>query len=182
MIMMTAQILYLLIGIIGVVVFSVQNSKNGKKVEAKSIVGSCVTVILTVIFMYIFAYVIFLVSANMVGGMTSIVLGCIGDVAVPLIIALGSMLLIGKIFGRKQSGLLITGIVAAVCLILGCILDGVDLVEQQKLIEQMMSGSGSFFDIFMYQPKFTYIVKILVLVPAIVRLVLTAIDKNNQAN
>lgn len=173
---MITEIVYLVIGVVAVIILTCLNRGLTKPDKNKRIVFSFLTVLVTTVLMIVSSEYVPIID----GESEEVLWGCIGVVVIPLVLSFGSILLLIKLSGRKQKGLIISAIFAAVCCALGCLFESKFLIELQEYISQMDFDSNSLWTAFSFEPKYVYLVKALILLPSVFELLVSCIFEKTK--
>lgn len=181
---MITEIVYMIIGAIGILLFSLKADTLGKetdslekRIRAKYILFSAMTVVVTAVLMLVSEIYV----PKLGTGKAQIFFGCIGAVAIPLILGLISIIFINKICNRKQKRLTLLIIIAAVCVALACVLEGMDLAEAQRFLAEMDYDSMSLMQMMSFQPKFVIVVRILVWIPTLLGILFSVLPTDGKS-
>lgn len=192
---MLTEIIYLIIGLIGMILMlnlarkkaadSPQNSGNG----SKQIILSVVTLLATAILMLISSTYI-PAMANITGNSqesAQIFFGCLGAVVLPLIMGFVSIFIMKKILlnGITADGtksLLISVIIAVICAALASVLESIDIKETMAFINQIDFSNMdmmSLMEMSSFKPRFEMFVRILTLLPTVAAVIMNSRPAGN---
>lgn len=197
---MLTEIIYLIIGLIGMILMlnlarkkaadSPQNSGNG----SKQIILSVVTLLATAFLMLISSTYI-PALANITGNSqesAQIFFGCLGAVVLPLIMGFVSILIMKKIINNKsdnkfdnetnKKGLLISVIIAVICAVSASVLESIDIKETMAFINQIDFSNMnmmSLMEMSSFKPRFEMLVRILTLLPTVAAVIMNSCSSGN---
>ena len=125
---MLAEIIYLIVGVAYIFVL-VRKTPAQKAPDKKVLILSIVTIAVSAMLNMIIPSAFYAFSNADSTEKAIIVKGCMGNVLLPLIIALVSVFLINHFFQRNQKNLVVMIVLAAVCALRACLYEVKDLVD-----------------------------------------------------